>query len=75
MSKSELHVNNFGFIIGLMDCKLLLINSINRDQTWWIVEAKIIITFGSKLFSIAQRIRVGCRKIIAQTRWCIRAVG
>ena len=30
MSKSDLQVNNFGFIIRLMDCRSLLISSINR---------------------------------------------
>ncbi|MBT0984591.1 hypothetical protein KJ032_26515, partial [Salmonella enterica subsp. enterica serovar Typhimurium] len=53
MSKSDLQVNNFGFIIRLMDCMSLLINSIDRDQPWLIVEAKIIITFELKLFKKA----------------------
>ena len=30
MSKSDFQVNNFGFIIRLIDCMSLLINSINR---------------------------------------------
>ena len=52
MSKSDLQVNNFGFIIRLMDCMSLLINSIDRDHSGLIVEAKIIITFGLELFKM-----------------------
>ena len=62
MSKSDLQVNNFGFIIRLMDCRSLLINSINRDHTGSIVEAKIIITFGLKLFRMP-KISIGSKNI------------